>query len=117
MSRKVLPGIGAGRGSAPAILPEYVDSDLDDELVDLLCDDRAWLEETFREIVATSWAEPPRGGAARPAAHPRRYGVPSARGERRGTVPGSQWSAQPSGRQRSPPGAGADPPRRVGERA
>lgn len=100
------------RGSLPAsdtasdTLPVELTEDVDVELVDLLCDDAGWLDETFREIVATSWAEPPRGGAARQAARPRRYGVPGDRRVRRTAVAESQWFARPTGRGRSPPGPG-----------
>ena len=105
MTREVSLRTGAGSGSAPATLPDqYAGGDVDDELVDLLCDDPAWLDEAFREIVATSWAEPPRGGAARPAARPWRSGVPGPERERGRAVARAQWIVEPSGRQRSPPG-------------
>jgi len=89
---------------APDTLPDQLAArDADDELVDLLCDDPGWLEETFSEIVATSWAEPPRGGSARPAARPRRYGVPTRRAPRHDGDRRSQWCPRPHRRQRSPP--------------
>jgi hypothetical protein len=97
---------GVGPLSAPTPLPEQLEvADVDTELVDLLCEDGAWLERTFREIVATSWAEPPRGGSVRPAARPRRQGVPRRR--HKGASRSSQWARQPRGRQRSPPVLGA----------
>ncbi len=96
--------VGAGLLPAPADLPDQLDArDADAELVDLLCEDGAWLERTFREIVATSWAEPPRGGAVRPAARPRRHGTPRRRNRDRVAARSSQWVGQPRGRQRSPP--------------
>lgn len=108
MTREVSLRTGAGRGSAPATLPDqYAGGDVDDELVDLLCDDPAWLDEAFREIVAASWAEPPRGGAARLGARPRRNGVPGPQAERGGAVVRAQWIVEPAGRQRSPPGRSA----------
>lgn len=94
--------VGAA-GVVPATLPDRRDVDLDAELVDLLCEDAAWLEETFRDIVAASWAEPPRGGAVPPAARPRRYGTPGPRRLRVHRAAPSQWTASPRGRQRSPP--------------
>ncbi|HEU4512086.1 MAG TPA: hypothetical protein VFR87_03175 [Nocardioidaceae bacterium] len=101
-------GVGAGLLPAPADLPEQLEErDLDAELVELLCEDGAWVEQTFRDIVATSWAEPPRGGAVRKAARPGRNGAPRRRHGRRDAARGSQWVGQPRGRQRSPPVAGA----------
>ncbi len=101
-------GIGAGLLPAPADLPDQLEArDLDAELVELLCEDGAWLERTFRDIVATSWAEPPRGGAVRPVARPRRHGDPRRRHGRPDAARRSQWVGQPRGRQRSPPVARA----------
>lgn len=95
---------GADLLPAPADLPEQlVEREIDEELVDLLCDDAAWLDETFREIVATSWADPPRGGEVRPAARPRRYGAPGRRASRHDGSRRSQWCPRPHRRQRSPP--------------
>ena len=89
---------------SPVALPDQRDvRDVDEELVDLLCEDETWLEETFRDIVAASWAKPPRGGEARSAARPRRQGSPRSRRARRDVVARSQWTARPGGRQRSPP--------------
>jgi hypothetical protein len=87
--------------SAPAAVPEQ--RDVDAELVDLLCEDPEWLDATFRDIVAASWAEPPRGGPARQAARPRRFGAPRRRVPRRVGVGRSQWCPRPQGRQRAPP--------------
>ena len=96
--------VGAGLLSAPTTLPEQLEvADVDTELVDLLCEDGAWLERTFREIVATSWAEPPRGGSVRPAARPRRFGESVERGPRHVGKGRSQWYPSPYRRQRSPP--------------
>lgn len=95
--------VGAGLLSAPATLPHERAEQLDDELVDLLCQDEEWLDETFREIVATSWAEPPRGGTAEPAARPRRSSAPARRAPRHDGNRRSQWCPHPAGRQRSPP--------------
>ena len=95
---------GAVLLSAPATLPDQqAERDVDDELLDLLCEDEAWLEETFREIVATSWAEPPRGGSVWPAARPRRFGETVERGPRHVGSGRSQWFPLPYHRQRSPP--------------
>jgi len=90
---------------APAAVPEEeaIEEEVDRELVDLLCDDPVWLDETFRDIVATSWDEPPRGGWSRNSARPRRYGVSSRRVPRRGRHGRSQWWPSPHHRQRSPP--------------
>lgn len=99
-----LRAVGAGLLPAPADLPDQLEvADVDAELVDLLCEDVAWVERTFHDIVATSWAEPPRGGAARPAARPRRHGTPRRRRGQREAARRSQWSGHPRGRQRSPP--------------
>lgn len=90
--------------SAPATLPERLDERaVDAELLDLLCEDGEWLEETFRGIVATSWVEPPRGGESRLAARPRRHGTRGRRRSERAVPRASQWVARPRGRQRSPP--------------
>ncbi len=93
--------------SVPATLPDELaggaERGLDDELVDLLCDDQAWLDETFDEIVSTSWTEPPRGGKVQPAAGPRRHGTPGRRASRHGGAARSQWCPRPRRRQRSPP--------------
>jgi hypothetical protein len=101
--------VGAGLLSAPATLPEQRpltrERDVDAELVDLLCEDQNWLDTTFREIVAASWSDPPRGGPARQAARPRRFGAPRRRAPRRVGGGRSQWSPRPRGRQRSPPRA------------
>ena len=92
---------------APAAVPdEATEQEVDRELVDLLCDDPTWLEETFRDIVATSWDEPPRGGSSRSSARPRRYGVPARRTQGRSRGGRSQWWPAPHGRQRSPPRGG-----------
>lgn len=100
----VPPVVGAGPVPAPATLPEEaVGRDLESELVDLLCDDEAWLDETFREIVAASFAEPPRGGSVGPAARPRRFGFASGRVPRHDGICRSQWYPRPHRRQRSPP--------------
>jgi hypothetical protein len=105
MSSLLLRGAaGAGCGPAPVTLPEApAAEDLDRELVDLLSEDPGWVDETFREIVATSWAEPPRGGAARSDARPRRFGVPRRGVARRDGSGRSQWCPRPQGRQRAPP--------------
>jgi hypothetical protein len=98
--------VGVGPASAPATLPDPgTDADLSAELVDLLCEDEAWLEETFRDIVATSWAAPPHGGGARAAGGPRRHGPPDRSRSRRNDTGMSQWTASPRRRQRAPPGA------------
>lgn len=95
---------GAVLLSAPGTLPdELAAREVDDELLDLLCDDQEWLDETFAGIVATSWAEPPRGGSAHVAARPRRYGVPARRAPRHDGDRRSQWCPRPHRRQRSPP--------------
>jgi hypothetical protein len=95
---------GAGLLSAPATLPDrQTRRDIDDELLDLLCEDEVWLDETFNEIVATSWAEPPRGGTARPAARPRRWSARAGRAPRHDGSRRSQWCPHPHRRQRSPP--------------
>lgn len=94
---------GAGLLSAPAALPDERAEQLDDELVDLLCQDAGWLDETFNEIVATSWGEPPRGGTAEPAAQPRRPSATTRRAPRHDGVRRSQWCPHPYRRQRSPP--------------
>lgn len=89
---------------SPVALPDQRDvRDVDEELVDLLCEDETWLEETFRDIVASSWAEPPRGGEVRRAARPRRQGRPRPCRADRGAIARSQWVASPRRRQRSPP--------------
>ena len=102
------PRTHALRGSLSAsdTLPVELPEDVDIELVDLLCDDVGWLDETFREIVATSWAEPPRGGTARPAAHPRRFRPSERRAPRHDGGSRSQWCPRPQRRQRSPPRIG-----------
>lgn len=95
---------GAVLLSAPGALPdELAAREVDDELLDLLCEDQEWIDETFAGIVATSWAEPPRGGSARAAARPRRYGVPARRAPRHDGDRRSQWCPRPHRRQRSPP--------------
>jgi hypothetical protein len=100
-------GVGVDLLPAPTVTPgERTERDVDRELVDLLCADAQWVEETFRDIVAASWDEPPRGGAAPLSARPRRSGRPSRRGRRRGAAAGSQWWPAPRSRQRSPPRAG-----------
>jgi hypothetical protein len=97
-------GVGADLLPASTVIPaERTERDVDRELVDLLCADAQWVEETFRDIVAASWDEPPRGGAAPLSARPRRFGSPSRRGRRRGAAAGSQWRPAPHSRQRSPP--------------
>ncbi|HSE08113.1 MAG TPA: hypothetical protein VLB29_05565 [Nocardioidaceae bacterium] len=106
------PGAVVGAGARPARLAsalttppdELTDQGVVRELVDLLCDDQEWVDEMFADIVATSWAEPPRGGSARPAARPRRFGIPARRFPRRVGTGRSQWVPRPRGRQRSPPG-------------
>lgn len=96
--------VGAGLLSAPATLPDQrVDRDVDQELVDLLCQDSGWVDETFHEIVATSWADPPRGGEVQPVARPRRGGPPGRRAPLTSAVARTQWTARAHGRQRSPP--------------
>ena len=96
----------AGVVPAPATLPDRLDvDDVDAGLVDLLCEDERWLEETFRDIVATSWAGSPPRGTVRPAAGPRRHHVPAHCGEARQAEPASQWTAPAWCRQRSPPRA------------
>jgi hypothetical protein len=101
--------LGDGRAGtdllpAPATLPgEEVSRDLDQELLDLLCEDAEWVEETFQEIVATSEDPPSRSGASPLAARPRRQPpVPSGRRLPAERAEG-QWSPAPYCRQRSPP--------------
>jgi hypothetical protein len=96
--------VGAGAVPAPATLPDRPDVvDVDAELVDLLCEDEDWLEETFRDIVAASWAGPPPPGTVRPAAGPRRHHLTGRRREGHHAGRGSQWTAPRWCRQRSPP--------------
>ena len=99
----VLPDpVGADLLSAPAGLPDEVER-VDDELVDLLCRDQEWVDETFAEIVATSWDEPPRGGVAPGVARPRRLGPRGPRHPRHDSAALTQWRPLPGRRQRSPP--------------
>jgi hypothetical protein len=101
------PGRVAGEDllSGPATLPKRIDgAELHAELVDLLCEDDVWLEQTFRDIVATSWAAPPGGATVRPAARPRRHGSPGRRTRCRHARRASQWTAAPDHTERSPPG-------------
>jgi hypothetical protein len=96
--------VGAGPVPAPATQPEEaLGRDVEGELVDLLCDDEAWLDEAFREIVAASFTEPPRGGSVGPSARPRRFGFASCRAPRHDGISRSQWCSCPHCRQRSPP--------------
>lgn len=94
---------GVATPTAPTLDPAPPDS----ELLDLLCEDPAWVEERFWDIVAADRADPPGGDPPALSARPRR-----SRRRRRVTArhPGagrSQWTPRPRGRQRSPPGAGA----------
>ncbi len=91
----------AAEVAAPPV--EVVPDDLDGELLDLLCDDAAWLDAAFEDIVATSWSEPPRRGRGRHAGGPRRHGRPRQRHSRRAASGRGQFAVRPSGRQRSPP--------------
>jgi hypothetical protein len=96
---------GARLQAAPATLPEVdeprPEQDVDRELLDLLCDDPEWLDETFRELVSTSWPLPPRAG--RHHAYPRPRRRAGRRGAARGFSRGEQWRRAAYRRQRSPP--------------
>ena len=96
--------VGVGLLSAPATLPERIDGvDADHELVDLLCADPGWVDAMFREIVAASWADPPRDGPAGQTGRPRRRPPTPHPGVRRRGPGEDQWRPRTQGRQRSPP--------------
>ncbi|MFZ5845842.1 MAG: hypothetical protein ACOYX5_00490 [Actinomycetota bacterium] len=98
----------APTGAAPTpVAPARDPARVDDELLDLLCADPAWVDETFWEIVAADRADPPGGDPPALSARPRRSSRRQRATTRRPGVGRSQWAAHPRGRQRSPPGAPA----------
>jgi hypothetical protein len=88
----------------PDLVAPALDPVLEPDLLDVLLDDPAWVEEEFRAIIQTSWPDPPRGGSVRPRAGPRRFSEGGIPGQRRLRLPNGRRGTRPTGRQRSPPG-------------